>query len=84
MSWCGYEATCPVCWKDMDAYEDWKPYPTQSCRCYHCWFVSDNVVDRMTLEEMNDQRADQDLKPITKKQYEKRNKDEYFIHLKKK
>lgn len=83
MSWCGFEARCPVCWEDMEAYEDWKPYPIMSCWCYHCWFISDNVVDRMTLEETNERREEIDLKPITKKQFAKRNKDEYFISLKK-
>jgi hypothetical protein len=41
------------------------------------------VVDRMTLEETNERREEIDLKPITKKQFAKRNKDEYFISLKK-
>lgn len=84
MSWNWYDAPCPVCWEDMDVYEDRKPYPTCSCWCYHCWFVSTNVVDRMTIDEVNDYLEDNEQEPITKDQYNKYGDDFLFSDLKKK
>ena len=71
MSWCWYEATCPVCGEDMDVYEDYKPCPIVICQCYNCGFCTTTESTRMTLKEINEQKKDQGIKLLTKKQYDK-------------
>lgn len=81
MSWNWYTSECPVCENDMDVYEDTKPFPTANCWCPHCWFVSYNTIDRMTLEEINDTRKFDELELMTQEEYNKYNNNEHFIWL---
>lgn len=81
MSWNWFKHECPVCEHDMDVYEDSKPYPTTSCRCNYCWFVSSNEIDRMSLEEVNSARADDWNEPMTQAEYDSYNDDSFFSWL---
>ena len=81
MSWNWYTHTRPVCENDMDVYEDSKPFPTTSCWCRYCWFVSSNTIDRMSLEEINSDRKDDELELITQEEYDKYSGDEIFSSL---
>lgn len=81
MSWNWYTSKCPVCENNMDVYEDTKPFPTTSCRCRTCWFVSSNMIDRMSLKEINEDRNDEWIEPITQEEYDKYNDNSFFSCL---
>lgn len=81
MSWHWYTYPCPVCWEDMDVYEDSKPFPTANCRCNRCWFVSSNEIDRMSLSEVNDSRKDDEKELMTQEEYDSYNDDSFFSWL---
>jgi len=66
MSGSSYESECPKCGGSMNSYMDWKPYDTVSHNCLECGFYAYTAEDRLGLEEVNEQRADQDMKPIDK------------------
>ncbi|MDD5510814.1 MAG: hypothetical protein PHI12_08390 [Dehalococcoidales bacterium] len=65
MSGCGYNGTCPNCGADMDCYSDWKPFDTNSGECLECGFHYWTSEDYLTLEEVNERRAELDREPLT-------------------
>ena len=67
MSGCGYSSTCPKCGSEnMQCYSDYKPYDTASGECLDCGFSYSTQEEQMTLEEVNERRADYNLEPLEK------------------
>ncbi|NQU84074.1 MAG: hypothetical protein HQ536_05185 [Parcubacteria group bacterium] len=75
-----YTSTCPVCGnEEMQTWSTNKPFEAINCDCLDCGFYSHTVVDRSTLDEINEQREDAELKPITKKEYNKYKKKDFNL-----
>lgn len=76
MSGCGYEASCPNCGDMMSCYTDHKPFDNVSGDCSECGFHFFTKSGQLTLEELNDNREEQNtrddlegedrLEPLTK------------------
>lgn len=57
--------TCPSCEGEMITYQDYKPFDNVSGDCLECGFSYYTKTCRMTLAEVNEQRSDIDLEPLT-------------------
>jgi len=66
MSGCNGTAPCPKCGAQMQTYMDWKPYDYVSGECLECGFSFYTADEQMTLDEVNQRRADYDLEPLEK------------------
>lgn len=56
---------CPACGSmEYQYYCDWKPFDYISGECLNCGFVMYPKFEQMTLEELNEQRVDQELEPL--------------------
>lgn len=76
MSSHSYGQTCPNCRKEMNSYEDSKPFYTSSGECPYCGFAYYTKTYQINLEELNEIRKEQldycnkdevkDLQPLTK------------------
>lgn len=66
MSGCSYDATCPECGStEMSVSSDWKPYDCVSGECLECGFSFSTMPSQMSLEEVNERRADYEKPPLT-------------------
>ena len=80
MSGCSYWGTCPVCNNGkMNCYTDYKPFDNVSGECLGCGFVYFTQADRMSLEEINEQRQDFEQPKLTQKEYDKFTKEDFNI-----
>lgn len=66
MSGSSYSSICPKCGANMVCYIDWKPYDITSGQCLACGFCYHTTEAQMSLEEVNDLRAERDLPPLKK------------------
>jgi DNA-directed RNA polymerase subunit M/transcription elongation factor TFIIS len=64
------EGTCPKCGSIMDIYVDWKPYDYVASYCYECGYTMQPTESRMTLEEINQNRADCERELLTQEEYD--------------
>ena len=57
---------CPRCKgkNSLQTYSDWKPYDCVSGECIKCGFSYYTKEEQMDLEEVNERRADLELKPL--------------------
>ena len=80
MSGHGYHTYCPVCNdENVNAYSDHKPHPYVSGECLTCGFNYHTIRgERLTLDEINEMREDQEQPKLTKKEYDEHSSDEYF------
>jgi len=60
------QKTCPNCGKLMNTYEDYKPHDNVSGDCPHCGFQYWTAEGQMDLTDLNELRAEFDLKPLKK------------------
>lgn len=78
MSGTSNSTPCPICGKEMDTYNDWKPMDNVSGNCIYCGFAYYTRIEQMDLDEINERRADYNennnhlpknelLKPLKKK-----------------
>ena len=80
MSSHSYSTPCPACGGDMDECTDNRPFNRTSGWCLSCGFQHYNRTSRMSLEEINDQRDDQELDVLTQEEYNKHTKEvEQFV-----
>ena len=66
MSGCNFTETCPRCAGTMDVYTDRKPHTHASGQCLECGYHFGTERGRMSLEEVNELRAEMELKPLKK------------------
>jgi ssDNA-binding Zn-finger/Zn-ribbon topoisomerase 1 len=66
MSSHSYDVPCPNCGGEMSACTDNRPFDMSSADCPKCGFMYWTKAGQRTLEELNDLRADYDLKPLKK------------------
>jgi len=66
MSGNGYTHECYKCGGEMNAYDDYKPHPYVSGECLECGFQYITEESQIDLEEINEMRKDQELKPLKK------------------
>jgi len=65
MSGCIYTSHCPNCESDeMKCYSDSKPYDTQDNVCLNCGFYAYTNQGYMNLEDLNEAREEEGLKPF--------------------
>lgn len=60
------DTNCPNCNKFANRYSDYKPFDLVSIDCAYCGFYTHTTVKQMDLEELNDTREQQELKPLKK------------------
>ena len=75
MSGCSYMNTCPICDNEMSCCSDTKPFDYIGGQCSHCGFSYYTKVEQLDIDEVNALRKDDDLEPITKKEYKKWSKE---------
>lgn len=66
MSGVADSSTCTYCGGLMNTYVDWKPHDYVSGECLDCGFCFYTKDAQMSLEEVNDLRAEYDLEPLKK------------------
>lgn len=67
MSGSSYDSTCPNCGgENLMCSSDWKPYDCVAGECLDCGFSYHTVEKQMSLEEINERRADYDMEPLEK------------------
>jgi len=66
MSGCNFDEVCPKCGGTMYGYSDWKPHNMVFGRCINCGFCYWTEKGRMSLKEVNELRAEMDLRPLRK------------------
>ncbi len=66
MSGADYNSPCPKCGADMNCYVDWKPYDTVRGQCLECGFSYRTEQIQMTLKQVNRQREEFGLPPLTR------------------
>lgn len=66
MSGASLTTECPNCGEQMETYSDWKPYHMYSHDCLHCGWSAYMKTHFLSLKEVNNMRADLDMKPIKK------------------
>jgi Zn ribbon nucleic-acid-binding protein len=66
MSGSSFNTQCPNCKKEMESYTDWKPIDLISHDCYECGFSIYPRIYYMSLDEINEGRLNQELKPLKK------------------
>lgn len=57
---------CPKCGAETDVYVDWKPFDIAESRCLSCGWCCYPAITQLTLDEVNDDRAMQGMKLLTK------------------
>jgi len=57
--------TCPNCNNDCDTYSDHKPFDYVSVRCLECGFQTITNIVYMDLEELNEERENMELEPLS-------------------
>jgi len=75
MSGCSDSKKCPVCGEEMSTYSDYKPFDMVDGRCINCGFSYYTRAEQMDLEEVNDLREEEELKPLTEEDLKKWSKD---------
>lgn len=65
MSGSSYDDNCPRCGGTMSCYEDRKPHDYVSGFCLDCGYEYHTVDGQMSLEGVNEVRADGELQPLT-------------------
>lgn len=63
--------TCPNCGKEMSTYQDYKPHDYVSGECLHCGFSYWTIAEYMSLEDLNDQRQENGMRPLKKQPKQK-------------
>jgi len=66
MSTNSYSEVCPKCGGHLLVNHDNRPYDRTSGECLNCGFVYYSKEDQMELNELNELRADYDMKPLKK------------------
>lgn len=64
MSGFSESSTCPNCGKSADSYTDWKPFNYSILTCMYCGLRIYPTNDYMNLEELNEYRAENDMRPL--------------------
>lgn len=63
---------CPNCGgSKLNTCNDYKPFDQVSGECMDCGFYYYTEIGQMTLEEMNESRAESDLKPLKRRKKNK-------------
>ena len=75
MSGISSNQSCPVCGEEMSIYYDHKPHELVDGICLNCGFTYWTERDQMSLEEVNERRKEEDLKPIKASQLKKYKKE---------
>lgn len=75
MSGYSTEQPCPICGGNMSIDCDSKPFESVSGDCINCGFCYYPTVEQMSLAEINERRADEDLKPLKLKDIKKYSKE---------
>lgn len=57
---------CFKCNGDMMVYSDYKPHAYVSGECLDCGFAYYTVDEQLSLDEVNELRKEQELKPVKK------------------
>lgn len=67
MSGSSYSVACFKCGgqETLNISADWKPYDTSSGECLECGFSFYTKEEQMSLKEVNEQRLEIDLEPLT-------------------
>lgn len=55
---------CPRCGGKMSTYVDWKPHDSVFGECLDCGFAYYTERHQLTLEEVNEKRKEQGMRPI--------------------
>jgi len=83
MSGTSFDTQCPICKESMNVYSDYKPFEYSSGECLNCGFYFSPKAGQMTLEDINEQRLDNNesngieegdddyLKPLTQEDLDK-------------
>jgi len=66
MSGHSYQESCPNCGGYLDAYVDNKPFEQNSGECLTCGFTYWTKASFSDLEELNEWRIENELKPLKK------------------
>lgn len=67
---------CPICQsEDAETYNNTYPFELVTITCQNCGFVVTPHLALMDFNELNEYRKDQELKPITKREYNKYKKE---------
>jgi len=64
MSGTSYDDVCPRCGGTISCYSDRKPYDQVMGFCLDCGFRYSTITDIASLEEVNEQREDFEMKPL--------------------
>ena len=73
MSSHSYSEVCPNCGKEMDVWQDTRPFNMTYGECKYCGFGFTTKAYQMSLKELNEVRKDhkenfdEDLKPLKKR-----------------
>lgn len=66
MSGHSYSSECPNCGKEMNSYNDWKPFDLIEHNCLHCGFYATTKTGYYDLEELNQTRLLNGLNKLNK------------------
>ena len=67
MSGCSFDEPCPKCGGTMDSASDWKLHNLCSGQCLQCGYNYWTETGRMSLEEINELRAEMEQKPLKRR-----------------
>jgi len=67
MSGYSFTKVCPKCSGIMYAYSGWKPHNLCTGQCLDCGYHYWTETGRMSIGEINELRAEQELKPLKKR-----------------
>jgi uncharacterized protein with PIN domain len=65
---------CPKCGGQMYTYSDWKPHDTVGGQCTECGFAYWTEKGRVSLEEINELRAEMQQRPLKRRRAWQREK----------
>jgi hypothetical protein len=72
MSGNSYGSTCPNCGENMSSYSDHKPFEMTTHDCHHCGFYTEVKVGYLSLDAVNENRAElelEELKELPKQEF---------------
>lgn len=69
-----YSVECPFCHNEMDCWGESHSNEAGG-ECLHCGYIYWTASGRKSLEELNEDREDAELQPLTKKEYDSKNEN---------
>jgi hypothetical protein len=67
MSGSNFTETCPRCGGVVDVYSEWKPHSHVSGQHLECGYQFWTETGRLSLEEVNELRAEMEQKPLKRR-----------------